>query len=204
MNRDEKNLQTRQKIMNSALKEFGEKSYGEASLNTICQEGNISKGIIYHYFKDKDELYKSCVKECFDALIEFLKNSLPKGGDNIQQSMADYFGARAEFFDTHPEYLKIFCSAVMRPPKHLQDDITLIKAEFDLLNISALTDVLKSVKLRDDISVPQVVDIFFDYQDLINTRFQLESFGKSTLKDHEERCLRSLQILLYGVIERKA
>ena len=41
--------------MSSAIKEFGRYSFAEASLNNICKEGNISKGIIYHYFKDKDE-----------------------------------------------------------------------------------------------------------------------------------------------------
>ena len=70
MNRDEKNLQTRQKIIDNALSEFSEKSYGEASLNSICATGNLSKGIIYHYFKDKDQLYLICVKECFDALTD--------------------------------------------------------------------------------------------------------------------------------------
>ena len=42
MNRDEKNHQTRQRIIDSALQEFGEKQYIEASLNTICSAVGIS------------------------------------------------------------------------------------------------------------------------------------------------------------------
>ncbi|MEG1873185.1 MAG: TetR/AcrR family transcriptional regulator, partial [Ruthenibacterium sp.] len=61
MKRDEKNLASRRKILDSALAEFGANGYGLSSINTICSAGGISKGILYHYFKDKDELYLACV-----------------------------------------------------------------------------------------------------------------------------------------------
>lgn len=81
MKREEKNLQSRQKIMDAAWKEFGEKSYAEASLNTICKEGDISKGIIYHYFKDKDELYSpDCWSKCLCGMILLLRRRSMSSG----------------------------------------------------------------------------------------------------------------------------
>lgn len=204
MNRDEKNLQTRQKIIDSALLEFGEKSYGEASLNTVCAVGNISKGIIYHYFKDKDELYLICVKECFDALTDYLSGITALTGASVEVALENYFDARTAFFGAYPHYLKLFCSAVMRPPTHLLTALAEITSDFDALNISVLTGLLGTVKLRSDITVPEVVEVFREYQDFVNTRFQMQTFEESTLKEHEERCRRSLKILLYGVIERGA
>lgn len=53
MKREEKNLQTRRRIMDSALNEFSKQGYGASSINTICSAQGISKGIIYHYFKIK-------------------------------------------------------------------------------------------------------------------------------------------------------
>ncbi|MEG1748002.1 MAG: TetR/AcrR family transcriptional regulator, partial [Oscillospiraceae bacterium] len=72
MKRDEKNLISRRKILDSALAEFGTQGYGMSSVNTICTAGDISKGILYHYFRDKDELYLACVQELFDSLTEHL------------------------------------------------------------------------------------------------------------------------------------
>ena len=72
MKREEKNQLSKDKILNAAIAEFGVKSYESASLNNICSDHNISKGLIYHYFANKDELYLCCVKACFDALTEFL------------------------------------------------------------------------------------------------------------------------------------
>ena len=62
MKREEKNLQTRRRIMDSALNEFSKQGYGASSINTICSAQGISKGIIYHYFKTKDDLFLACVE----------------------------------------------------------------------------------------------------------------------------------------------
>lgn len=202
MNRDEKNLQTRQKVIDSALLEFSEKSYGEASLNTICTAGNLSKGIIYHYFKDKDELYLICVKECFDALTEYLSGVVTVKDVPIERGLSNYFDARITFFAEHPLYLGVFCSAVMHPPAHLSAAIDEITTAFDGQSVSILTALLGTVKLRADVTTAEVVEVFCEYQDFVNTRFQMKTVGETTLKEHEQRCRRSLQILLYGVIER--
>lgn len=203
MNRNEKNLQTRQKIIDSAFVEFSEKSYGEASLNTICSAGGISKGIIYHYFNDKEELYLACVKECFDGLTSYLDDIVIIKDVPIERAIASYFDARITFFGAHPPYLGIFCSAIMNPPTHLLSAIADITADFDTQAISILTTLLETVKLSPDVTISEVVEVFRQYQDFIHTRFQLKASGEGTLKEHEERCLRSLQILLYGVVERE-
>ena len=54
MKQEERNRLKKEKILGAALREFGAKSFAEASVNTICGEDGISKGIIYHYYTDKD------------------------------------------------------------------------------------------------------------------------------------------------------
>lgn len=203
MNRDEKNMRTRQKIIDSAFQEFSRNSYGEASLNTVCAVGNISKGIIYHYFKDKDELYLTCVKECFDALTKRLKSVMMTATASIETVMETYFDTRITFFEVHPLYFRLFCNALMNPPDHLISDVREIKKEFDSLNTSVLTECLKTVSLRPDISVDEVVEVLREYQDFMNMRFQTQNYGEGALKEHEEQCRRFLKVLLYGVIERE-
>lgn len=73
MKREEKNQQTKRRIMDSALNEFSKQGYGASSVNAICADQNISKGIIYHYFNTKDDLYLACVEECFMRLTNYLK-----------------------------------------------------------------------------------------------------------------------------------
>nr|WP_284248210.1 TetR/AcrR family transcriptional regulator [Tetragenococcus halophilus] len=46
-----------ERVINAALKEFAAKGYKHASTNEIVKEANISKGLLFHYFKGKEELY---------------------------------------------------------------------------------------------------------------------------------------------------
>ena len=91
MKREEKNQQTKRRIMESALKEFAEQGYGASSVNNICSCEGVSKGIIYHYFQTKDELYLACVDECFRALTEYLGEKLIFGRGNCPQTAAALF-----------------------------------------------------------------------------------------------------------------
>lgn len=47
----------KKRILIAALKEFSEKGYEQASTNSIVKEAGISKGILFHYFKTKRDLY---------------------------------------------------------------------------------------------------------------------------------------------------
>lgn len=73
MKREEKNFISLQRILDTATQEFARQGYGLSSVNTICNSGGISKGILYHYFKDKDALYLACLQTCFDRLTAALR-----------------------------------------------------------------------------------------------------------------------------------
>ncbi len=44
-------------IRNSAMLEFGEGSFKKTSADAIAKRAGVSKGLLFHYFKDKRELY---------------------------------------------------------------------------------------------------------------------------------------------------
>ena len=203
MKREEKNQQTRRRILESALAEFAEQGYGASSVNTISNGDGLSKGIIYHYFPTKDDLYLACVEECFQMLTGHLQSHTNMVGQTAEERLEQYFRVRLDFFEQNPQYQRIFCDAVIMPPAHLEASIQEKKAPFDRFNIDSLNRMLEPVSLRSDLSREDVVDTFRQYQDYINARYQMTGSEKIDIRDHEESCRRALRILLYGVVERK-
>lgn len=204
MKREEKNQQTRRRILESALAEFAEQGYGASSVNTISNGEGLSKGIIYHYFPTKDDLYLACVEECFQMLTGHLQSHTNMVGQTAEERLEQYFRVRLDFFEQNPQYQRIFCDAVIMPPAHLEASIQEKKAPFDRFNIDSLNRMLEPVSLRSDLSREDVVDTFRQYQDYINAIYQMTGSEKIDIRDHEESCRRALRILLYGVVERKA
>lgn len=66
----------RDRIINSALEEFSKNSFDKASTNNIVKNAGISKGLLYHYFTNKQSLYEHlevfAVKTMINAITEKL------------------------------------------------------------------------------------------------------------------------------------
>lgn len=54
--------QTRQKLLDAALKLFWERSYFSVSVEDICSEAGVRKGSFYHFFESKAELAAEAIE----------------------------------------------------------------------------------------------------------------------------------------------
>lgn len=202
MKREEKNQQTKRRIMESALAEFSAQGYGGSSINTICAAEDLSKGIVYHYFETKDALFLACVRECFERLTDYIRENL-QGQNHTKSGLEDYFAIRAKFFYSHPVYQRIFCEAVVSPPAHLRDEIRRCRQGFDALNMQILERLLTPLPLRAGFSQEEVIEVFRQFQDLINIHNQAPQIDGQTFAAYEAMCRQTLDVLLYGIIERE-
>lgn len=207
MKREEKSALSRKRILDAAMKEFSQKGFHGASLNSVWMEEGFSKGIIYHHFKDKEELYLICVEKCLHTITTYLKEAANTLTGSIQNRLRQYFDARIHFFAENPVCLGIFVDALFSPPEELRPQIAILCQEFNSLNISVLTDLLKMEPLRPGFTVDLIVTDFLIYMDYFNMHFKTackEAHSKNdVLREHEERCHRQLNILLYGVLDVK-
>lgn len=73
MTKEEKTRRTREKLINSAIEMFGEKGYEGFNINEFCRTYDVSKGILYHNFSGRDELYLEGAKKCYSEFTEFLE-----------------------------------------------------------------------------------------------------------------------------------
>lgn len=197
----ENKMLTKEIIINSALEEFGTSSYAETSINTICKRGGISKGIVYHYFKDKDDLYLSCVQICFDELVGELK-SVDLDFKDFEKDIAEYIKIRNLFFEKNKNLGYIFISSVVQPPKHLIDEIKEVKKDFDQVNIDFYNKVLSNVNLRENLSKADAIDYFIMLQEGFNSYFNNLNFDtyEDMLKAHGKRIEKFLSMSIYGII----
>lgn len=206
MKRDEKNLLSRQKIIDAAIQEFGTMSYKEASMNNICKRGFVSKGIIYHYFKDKDELYLHCLEQCFEELgNQLIKEKCTS--KSFEENIKHYINARNNFFSDNPYFRTIFFNSLLNPPKHLSIKIKELRKDIDRINIEYCKDALEDVLLKPDITYQDAIEYYLILQDSFNTYFQnkvQEEFNFDELvATHEEKIAKMLKILLYGIAKEK-
>jgi AcrR family transcriptional regulator len=56
-------------ILAAAAEEFGERGFESASYNRIIERAGISKGAMYYYFADKDDLYRTVLDEALSVWL---------------------------------------------------------------------------------------------------------------------------------------
>ncbi len=202
MRKEEKTLNTKKRILDSALVEFGSKSYDTASINSICERGQIPKGLIYHNFTGKDELYLLCVKTCYDEMIATLKKHTFEI-DDAKEGLRNFLMIRHRFFQENPHYANIFFNSVLQPPKHLTKELMQIRKEIDEYFGECYLKILDCLTLRDGITKKMALEYFQAASEIFNGYFQkkTDEHGdyRELIDDHEERLSVIFDIMLYGI-----
>lgn len=204
MKREEKNAITKQKILVGALNEFSRKGYGGASLNELCTEFGVSKGIIYHYFTDRNDLFLGCAAACFDALTAFMAGEAGTFCGTLEEKLRGYFASRQRFFCAHPLELNLFAEITFNPPLLLSGRLSACRKAFDEQTAGFFRSFLREERLKDGFEVDEVVEDFRTYMDFFNARFRTVLLERRSaaevLAEHEKRCFRQLRILLHGIL----
>ena len=74
------------RIVNSALEEFSKNDFDKASTNNIVKGAGISRGLLYHYFKDKQDLYDFLIDFAIEIVMKALEEkAIWEEGDLLEK-----------------------------------------------------------------------------------------------------------------------
>lgn len=197
MKKEEKTELTKEKIIAAAIEEFGTKGYVASSLNSICKNFKISKGLVYHNFENKDKLYLACINKCFLEVIKYLESK------NIEGDLHRYMEVRFAFFSKYPLYARLFFEAVLEPPVKLADEIKEIKKDFDELNKNIYHSALKTLNLRNGVTEKDALEYYELMLEMFNGYFSSSAYSNNDfsiiISDHEQKLKKILNFMLYGI-----
>ena len=149
MTQRERQEHAKKTIFQAALAEFGAQPYDTVTMDRICSRHGISKGMMYHYFSSKDELFLLCVKELFQSLQAYIQEeSTQIQKENSHAAIRQYFMLRERFFAREPAWEVIFESAMVHMPEHLRADILELRRPVREMNRRFLQEVIAEMSLR--------------------------------------------------------
>lgn len=65
----------KEEILEAALEEFSRKGYSGTKISDVVKRAGISQGLVYHYYKSKDELYLAVIEKAVESSM-FLVNMI--------------------------------------------------------------------------------------------------------------------------------
>jgi AcrR family transcriptional regulator len=97
---------TRRKLLAAAEEEFGSKGFHVASVSSITQRAGVGQGTFYLYFRTKEEIFVTLVRDIGRNLRLAMRQAIGAGDDRMQaerQAMDAFF----DFACKHPGLYRI-------------------------------------------------------------------------------------------------
>ncbi len=110
-------------ITETALKLFAMHGYESTSVSMIAKEAGISKGLMYNYFKSKEDLLKLIIGEGLKRILDILEVEDEK--KIKREEIIAFIDINIEALKNNPEYFRLYFSLVLQPKV-----FELMKADF--------------------------------------------------------------------------
>ena len=151
MKQQERQERSKKEILRAGMEEFGTSDYGTVTIESVCRKHGISKGMMYHYYSGKDELFLACVGEVFSGLRDYAQARMGEMDDegDVLEKIKKFFMVREYYFETNPLQANIFANAVIHPPRHLEEQIQELRKPIISLNRVFIAQALSSIRLRE-------------------------------------------------------
>lgn len=96
-------VEKQQAILNAGYRVFSQNSYKNSPMSEIADEAGISKSLLFHYFRNKKELYLFLWENCAETTIEFLTRYECYEQKELFESMERGMRAKMEIIRLYPD-----------------------------------------------------------------------------------------------------
>lgn len=147
------------RILNAALKEFAEKGYKNASTNQIVKEAGISKGLLFHYFNSKKELYLFLYDHFIEMFLEQIKEHVDWDDKDLFNRNRQIASLKIKLFQKHPEIFTFFTSVFTEEAKEIKNAVKTRKEKFMNNNYKEMLSDIDLTKFKEDLDVEKTLNI---------------------------------------------
>ena len=115
--------QKQNRILNAAMKEFAQKGYKKASTNEIVKEAGISKGLLFHYFAKKKDLFLYLYDYSLEIFtIEFFQR-IDLVEKDIFKRIRQMALLKIDLIKKHPELYNFLYKAIIEDTPEVKEDL---------------------------------------------------------------------------------
>jgi TetR/AcrR family transcriptional regulator, fatty acid metabolism regulator protein len=111
----------RRLLLDAAVKVFARKGYHAARVGDIAKEAGVAYGLLYHYFRSKDEILETIFRETWGAMLASVRGVEDVGGPAREQ-VRKVAAIVLRSYIRNPDLIRVLVREVTRSP-HLQAEV---------------------------------------------------------------------------------
>lgn len=149
------------RILNAALKEFASKGYQKASTNEMVKEAEISKGLLFHYFKNKKDLYLFLYSHFMDLTMKEILEKIDWEEKDIFVRYKQIGYLKYDLFQKYPEMFNFIKSTTNEDAPDVKKGIDQKNKQLLSTGYQDLFGDIDVSKFKDGLDIQKTLNIIF-------------------------------------------
>ena len=192
----------RQKILDEAVNVFAKNNYYPAKTEEIAQNAGVSKGILFHYFETKENLYLQTLLYAMDVM-EKVMFEVPCPNGELSEIITWSNDRKWLITQKYPEMSKLLISAMGGVPEKIRTPFLEEFTRFEKIGFGILEESVKKIPLKEGVDRDDVVYLInqlmrIAYNDTIIYFRTHPNTGVSESKILRERTVKLLELVQGG------
>jgi TetR/AcrR family transcriptional regulator len=152
-------LEKKDRIINTAIREFAQKGYDLASTNEIAKEAAIAKGLLFHYFQNKKGLFLFLYDYCVELnMSEFYEKIDLKERDFFMR-LRQIQRIKGELLNKYPVIFKFLQAAYLEASAEVRGDLEKRNHALALQSTKKVFEGIDISKFKEGVDLQKVIKI---------------------------------------------
>jgi TetR/AcrR family fatty acid metabolism transcriptional regulator len=198
----------RARILEAAIHVFARHGYHGARVSDIAREAGIAYGLVYHYFRNKEEILASVFEERWSAFVRVVE-AIASGPKSAHEKLEAVASIILNAFRVRPDWVKVLVLEIQRSSRFA--DPERIRAVGRLFEQVAriVRAGQEAGELRRDVDPQVACFVFLGALDLAITSLvlgltRIDGGDAQEIEYHARSARAVVDVFLRGVEERKA
>lgn len=147
------------RIINAALREFVQKGYDHASTNEMVKGAGISKGLLFHYFTNKKQLYLYLVDYCLEAGMGELSKKLNLREPDFFTRFREFERIKSGICSQYPEMFRFLQAASQESSDEVSRELEGRRKDLTASSAAKLFDGVDDSRFKEGLDPAKIIKI---------------------------------------------
>jgi AcrR family transcriptional regulator len=197
--RSKRSAETRERILAAATEVFARSGFHGARVADIAEQAGIAYGLVYHYFRNKDDILAAIFSERWAQYIEYLNEvgRMPLPFAERMQRLVHFW---VEISRREPDLMTIMINEISRSYEFLEShDIGTVLVAFDAIE-TMIREARENGEVTHDLDPQLATYIVFGAAEMVLTGYVIGTLQRDSAEAFARDEEQMLGLLLNGLV----
>lgn len=148
----------KERVLQAALAEFAARGYEAASTNTIAAEAGVAKGLVFHHFGSKEQLFLAVVQQVLPEVRDALLADVDALPADLFERLHAWHVRKVALMQQRPEVFEVFVTALTEAPASLRRELASAQQRVLAAAWPRVLQGIDATRLRPGLSLEDAVE----------------------------------------------